>query len=302
MENTSELIVSTIKTVSDAVPNTVNGIAKIKEIQRTTGISVRQSKRLLRESKTNEQLALAFQKFCDSNPGYYYKQTIGNIEMSNLGKVLEYATMEFQEDEEIPDEKIDEEWLLKFMDTAGQVSEEEKQRILAKVLAGQLKKPDSISYRTLSILQTLTKKELTLFRKAISCSFHYPYKFAFILKNDDDSMLSVSEIMYLDECNLIDGSTSKVFVFTGEQHLFSCNRKFLLKVKKEDNNTAELNCYFFTNAAKELLPFVNIEQVPIDEIKDFILKSKIDGVSYSLHTIVNDDGRNFRYLTENMLN
>ncbi len=301
MDNTSELIINTIKTVADAVPNTINGIAKIKEIQRTTGISARQSKRLLRESETNEQLALAFQKFCDANPGYYYKQTIGNIEMSNLGKILEYAKMEFQADETIPNENLDEEWLLKFLNTAGQVSEEEKQRILGKVLAGQLKKPDSISYRTLTILQTLTKKELLLFKKALSCAFYLPNIFALLLKKGNEAMLSVNDIMYLDECNLIDGSTSKVFSVTNGSYLFSCNNKYLLIVKQQSCNTIESGCYFFTNAALELLPFIKIEEAPLEEIKTFVSQCKNNGPAYSLHEVVSINGNNVQYFTKDLL-
>lgn len=301
MENTAELIVSTIKSVSEAVSKTTNGIAKIKEIQRTTGVSRSQAKRMLRESDINEQMALAFQKLCEANPGYYYKQTIGNIEMSNLGKVLEYATNEFQTDEKIPDKKLDEEWLLKFLDTAGQVSEEEKQRILGKVLAGQLKKPDSISYRTLSILQTLTKKELLLFKKAMSCAFYSPNVFALLLKNDNEAMLSAGDIMYLDECNLMDGSTSKQFNVSNGYHFFSCNKKYLLNVKHQSSNIVKAECFFFTNAALELWPFITIDEVPIEEIKAFVSKCKKNGIAYSLHEIVNINGNNVQYFTKDLL-
>ncbi|MDE6105243.1 MAG: DUF2806 domain-containing protein [Clostridia bacterium] len=300
MENLPGLIVSTIQTAVEAVPNTVNGIAKIKEIQRSTGITKRQSKNLLRESETNEEIVLAFQKFCEANPGYYYKQVIGNIEMSNLGKILEYAKSEFKQDENIPDTKLDNEWLLKFLDTAGQVSDEEKQRILAKVLAGQLKKPDSISYRTLSILKTLTTKELVLFKKAVSCCFYMPNAFALLLKNRNHAMLSVAEIMYLDECNLLDG-TEKTLIVNGKLNLLSCNNKYVLNMSPENENKEDVDCYYLSNAAFELLPLVNAEEVQIDDMKGFILKCKVSNISFSLHKTLFEGADGLHYSDENLL-
>ncbi len=302
MDNLPNLIVSTIKTGLEAVPDTVNGIAKIKEIQRSTGITKRQSKNLLRESETNEEIALAFQKFCEANPGYYYKQAIGNIEMSNLGKILELAKSEFKQDENIPDTKLDNEWLLKFLDTAGQVSDEEKQRILAKVLAGQLKKPASVSYRTLSILKTLTTKELTLFKKAVSCCFYMPNAYAFLLKNsNDEAMLSVGEIMYLGECNLLDGTNSKTLIFNSKISLLSCKKKYVLNINTENGNKANVNCIYLTNSALELLPFIKAEEIKIDEMKDFILKCKGGNFWFSLHKTLFEGADGLHYSNENLL-
>lgn len=300
MENLPNLVLSTIQTAVGAVPNTVNGIAKIKEIQRSTGITKRQSKSLLRESETNEQIALAFQKFCEANPGYYYKQAIGNIEMSNLGKILEFAKSEFKQNETIPDTKLNNEWLLKFLDTAGEVSDEEKQRILAKVLAGQLKKPESISYRTLSILKTLTKTELSLFKKAVSCCFYMPSAYALLLKNGNEAMLSVGEIMYLDECNLIDGTTSKTLIAKYELGLLSCKCKYVLQIHPENEN-ANVNCYYLTNAALELLPYIKTDEIDISEMKEFIMKCKNQNFTFSLHKTLFEENDRVHFSNENLL-
>ena len=301
MEDPVELILKTVQSVAESVSDTTNGIAKIKEIQRTTGITKRQSHKMLRESHTNQKIALDFQQFCEANPGFYFKQRIGNIEMSNLGKILEFAITEFQERDNIPNVQLDNEWLLKFLDTAGQVSDEEKQKIMAKVLAGQLKKPDSISYRTLSILKVLTKKELQIFKKAVSYCFYKPNKYALLLRNGFDSLLTVDEIMYLDECNLLDNSTVSALSVHPSDWMLTCKREYILMTNVPNGGQANIDCFYFTNAALELIPFITTEEVPIIQLKDFILKIANPNISFELHKTLYEENGNLHYNIENLL-
>lgn len=301
MEDPFELILKTTQSVAESVSGTTSGIAKIKEIQRTTGISKRQSRKMVRESQTYHEIALAFQQLCEENHGFYFKQQIGNIEMSNLGKILEFAITEFQENENIPNDKLDNEWLLKFLDTAGQVSDEEKQKIMAKVLAGQLKKPDSISYRTLSILKVLTKKELQIFKKAVSYCFYKPNEYALLLRNGFDSLLTVDEIMYLDECNLLDNSTVSALSVHPSDWMLTCKREYILIANVLNGDQANIDCFYFTNAALELIPLITTENVPINQLKDFILKIASPNISFELHKTTYEENEKLHYNNENLL-
>lgn len=268
-ENLPELIISTIKSGLDAISETTSAIAKIDEIKRTTGISKRQSKKLILEGQTYSQLAISFAEFCEEHPGILYEEQIGNLKLSNIGQILDLAKAEFAKNDDVPKIEFNEEWLFKFLDTAGETSDLEKQTILAKVLAGELRKPDCISYRTLRILKDLSKKDLQLFAKAISFSFHSSNELMFIPRNEGSTtFISYSEIMILDECGLMDSSSTKVLRFDKLINFTSCRNNYLLKVFDNNGNSNSLECYYFTNSALELLPFISVEEASLDIIKE----------------------------------
>lgn len=269
-DSKTELIIETVKSVAEATGQTANAISIIKGIERTTGISKRQSKRLKLEAETDISNAELFKKWCASNPGYYYKTKIGNMELSNIGQVLYLAQQEFKLDENISKEELNKEWLLKFLNVSGQAADLDKQKILAKVLAGQLKKPNCVSYRTLRVLKDLSKKDIDIFEKAISCSFS-SNNISFIPLFTSSEFLSVSEIFYLSECGLMDDSNMKSFSVTSDiVDLLSSNNNYILRVKSKNTSPISLSGFLFTEAGFELKSLMNIDEIGLDVIKEFI--------------------------------
>lgn len=270
MENKkSEIIIDAIKSIADATGQTANAIATIKQIKRTTGISRRQAKRLTLETETNINIAEIVKQWCEANPGYLYEVKIGNMKLTNIGKILELAQKEFEPDESIPKEKLDEEWLMKFLDVSGQTTDYDKQKVLAKVLAGQLKKPECVSYRTLRILQDLSRSDIILFKKAVSCSFSAGGN-SFVSKINDPKYLSYSEIFYLSECGLMDDNNMKSFATTANPaYLLTSNKSYCLAVHKRNDSNINLECFFFTAAGVELSSLLNIEECDLSIIKNY---------------------------------
>ena len=274
MNEISVKIADTIKSISDGAAQTTTAIAKIKEIERTTGISKQKSKRLLRESETNLKIADQFKKWCENNPGIYYEMTIGNAKISNIGQILQFAQNEFIEEEIIP-ENEDNEWLLKFLDVARETSDVEKQKLLSKVLAGEMRKPNSISYRTLRILKDMSRNDLVLFRRAISCCFNYNNELAFIPQGESPKdYLSVAEIMYINECGLFDNG-DKVFRFTSERRLTTSGKKYMVILKpKNDDEKCELPCIYLTESGMELFRLMNVQEADVEILKNYLKKVK----------------------------
>ena len=58
-----------------------------------------------------------------------------------------------------PEEKVDDDWLFRWRDSAAQVSAEELQNLWGRVLAGEVKAPGSYSLRTLEFLKNLSQQE-----------------------------------------------------------------------------------------------------------------------------------------------
>jgi Protein of unknown function (DUF2806) len=78
----------------------------------------------------------------------------------NIAKAIVKAEAILETDDaEIIEESIDDDWLFKWRDCAGSVSNEELQSIWGSLLAGELKSPGKFSLRTVDFLRNLSQRE-----------------------------------------------------------------------------------------------------------------------------------------------
>jgi len=63
-------------------------------------------------------------------------------------------------------------WFLRWVEISQGVSRENVQNILARILSGEVEKPNSFSLKTLDILKNLSKEELEVFQKFCDISFN----------------------------------------------------------------------------------------------------------------------------------
>ena len=73
--------------------------------------------------------------------------------------LLNAATALGGDEQEPPDRRVDNDWLLRWRESAGRVSSEKLQDLWGRVLAGEVKSPGSFSLRTLAFLRTLSQEE-----------------------------------------------------------------------------------------------------------------------------------------------
>ena len=86
----------------------------------------------------------------------------------NIGSVVG-RTAEELGDKEVPNQEPDHDWTARFFNYIQDVSSEEMQSLWAKVLAGEIGRPGSVSIRSLSILRNLDQASAKLFQKICSC-------------------------------------------------------------------------------------------------------------------------------------
>lgn len=85
----------------------------------------------------------------------------------NLSRTVELASLD-----SIADPKqTDKDWFLKWAHSAEEVSREDMRGILAKILAGEISRPNSFSARTIEVVRNLSQGELELFRKFCEISY-----------------------------------------------------------------------------------------------------------------------------------
>ena len=84
----------------------------------------------------------------------------GIREEINVTKAILGAVAELEADsQEPPEQKIVDDWLFRWRESASTVSTEELQNLWGRVLAGEIKSPGSFSLRTLEFLKNLSREE-----------------------------------------------------------------------------------------------------------------------------------------------
>jgi len=81
----------------------------------------------------------------------------------NVAGAIAQAEATLQNDSHEPaDQKVDDDWLYRWRDLAGEVSNEQLQQLWGQVLAGEVKSPGAFSLRTLEFLRNLSQSEAIL--------------------------------------------------------------------------------------------------------------------------------------------
>lgn len=70
----------------------------------------------------------------------------------------------------VSEEPVEKDWTMRFIDIAQNVSREDLQDVLAKILSGEIQKPNSFSYQTLEVIKYLSQQDLKRFLRFIVMS------------------------------------------------------------------------------------------------------------------------------------
>ncbi|MFA4834202.1 MAG: DUF2806 domain-containing protein [Patescibacteria group bacterium] len=87
----------------------------------------------------------------------------------NLENIL-VKTKENLEGKIVSEEPVEKDWTMRFLDIAQNVSKEELQDVLARILSGEVQNPGSFSYQTLEVVKYLSRKDLQKFLEFIAIS------------------------------------------------------------------------------------------------------------------------------------
>ena len=162
-------------------------------------------------------------------------------------------------------QEVDWDWMMRFFDAVGNISEKELHVLWAKILAGELSQKKSFSLRTLDLLKNLSVEEARLFHRVCCHSFlkdnsiFIPSYSAFI----EYANISYDDILLLDDLGLINNNTGLQLnlSFTNEIDVLANNKHFALSVrgKVEDKKSYSVSVYRFTALGRELRSTLQIE-------------------------------------------
>ena len=212
---------------------------------------------------------------------------------SNIGAVVQQAALELGE-KEVQDHEVDHDWTARFFNDVQDVSSEEMQRLWAKILAGEVEKPGSTSFRAMDILKGLERTTAILFRTLCSARMtpHIGLREGgvvragneFVLALDgrasDNSLkeygLSYTNLNRLNEHGLVapeydselqhmvtDAGLDKSPRWISIAHGFQGRSWVLTPIdQRQGDQTIMLRVILLTSAATELARVVDIEPMP----------------------------------------
>jgi len=180
----------------------------------------------------------------------------------NIESVTSIAAEQLSSDNEVSSSPVDPDWSARLFGYIGDISNEEMQMIWGKILADEIKKPGSYSFRTLEVVKSLNKQEAELINGYARRAFKISNgSYAFITLDNkidipildltklrDAGILSSTEILTLDY-HINENTPRKVYFL---------NFDALIEVELNNKSDADIfNYTLFTSVGVEILKLIN---------------------------------------------
>jgi hypothetical protein len=177
---------------------------------------------------------------------------------ANVTKALLHAEESLEQDpQEPPKANVDEDWLFRWRDSAGEVSSEELQDLWGRVLAGELKSPGSYSLRTLEFLRCISQEE------AQAISNVSRFVIGNVIYRDKDLLeakgLSFGMLLYMQQIGVMAGVealgltlTLKSNITGKYQNVMKCNSKVLVITGDDPQLEVTLPVYQLTTIGQQV--------------------------------------------------
>jgi len=193
---------------------------------------------------------------------------------NNFLKVAKLADRELEEramnnlQNESAENTFEFDWFMRFFDSVGSISNEDMQKLWAKILAGEIQEPGSFSLRTLETIRNMTTNEAKILNEAAEIALYETDGniFLFFSSDDDDDYEDVNiqyefgslKMLVLEECGLLNGMWLDNIVEFSDIPVYGIyNENILLEITCDsDSLTITYKSYAFTETAKQLFSVI----------------------------------------------
>jgi len=176
----------------------------------------------------------------------------------------------------VSEDPVEKDWTMRFLDVAQNISREELQAILAKILSGEIQKPGRFSFKTLEIIKYLSKTDLEKLQKFIALSSRDGFfRFGGVSQAE---MMRKYDLDFTDFVRLSD-----LGLFNQSLHLsvsfdIKCNMPAMTNIGKEifaislekGAKKLDISCSLFSTAGQEIYSLL------LDDAKNEKLKVYIE--------------------------
>ena len=185
----------------------------------------------------------------------------------NINNVVAIAAQSLKDEKEVSSEPVNPDWVTRFFDIAQDISDETMQDLWGRILADEVKRPKSYSFRTLDVLRNITREEAELFEKAAQYVLYDGsyYLYNFSGKANENMPIEYENVARLIEIGLIqpgssvtqnyycdETSTNTAYLFYGKKYVA------LIEITPELKKVS-FPIYSLTRAGVELyhlIPFI----------------------------------------------
>lgn len=222
----------------------------------------------------------------------------------NIESVVDNAYQLLEQEENVLNEPVDNGWIIRFMNSISDISDDDLQLLWSKILAGEVKKPNTYSLRTLDVLKNMSKCEADLFKKISKLITD-----DFIINDEELTKnygLNYSDILKLDDCGLInsDGMVSRtISLFDKKAVLQTDDYVFIYhELNKVDKPNITLGAFCLTEAGRSISAILG-EKTENNYFLNLCryIKSQYPSYSFTIHKINEKQGDKISYFLEEIL-
>lgn len=240
-----------IDTIGTAIRNNKDLPVSFNSIDNTLAIDITNPEQLIQRSNYRLQ--------------YQQAKKEHNIE-SVIGKtVLELGDKISESTDE-----VDEDWYTRFFETVEDISDEQVQSLWARILAGEVLKPRTYSYRLLSVLRNISKNELDIILKIA------PLVCGDVILNEKISLsnkgITSQDISILEDMGILkDGGfqARATKLNSGDVKLFSRTVKYAFVFQNRGKSFINhiIDVFAISETGKKIFELANV-QIDMDNIKN----------------------------------
>jgi len=223
----------------------------------------------------------------------------------NIESVISEAADILKDEDEVPENKPDHDWTTRFFRYSEDISSSsEMQTFWGKILAGEIKKPDTYSLRFLDVIRNISPDEAELFCKVCNYGIESGNGEIFFLREHSfytQQGLKFSDLLLLSDIGLINLDPSLTYdmpavASSGKFNLLYSDYLVIINVEGSLPSVALQICTF-TTIGKEVKTLVETK-LSVEYLTILASKFKIHkGISVSYAKIISYDGQNVSYET-----
>lgn len=201
-----------------------------------------------------------------------YKRTVSRMEFQELRKqqnienVIKESYNELKDVECVSDEPVDSDWVSRFFNSVENIGNEEIQKRWGRMLAGEIKSPNTYSFRTMEILKNMTTKEIELFQKLASICIGNGNN-EYILSSNTELLkkyeLSFDDLITLSECGVVSTQeVTNIRQINENANFFLSQNNYIsfIYTKEKNNREFRFNIFILTKSASQLINIIPIEK------------------------------------------
>lgn len=227
----------------------------------------------------------------------------------NIDNIVYNAREELKNIKNVSEEPVDKDWVFRFFNSVENISNEDLQKIWGRILAGEIKTPNSYSYRALEVLKNMAPREIEVFQKVAKISLMIENSYFIPCDKNilNKTGITFDELFLLEGCGILTTrDLTLTYKINNPDKIFIQNDTYIsFALPKAGINEFTLDVYVFNQSGNELIKSLTAKkdhEYILDFLKDLGIKNKCKSIDFTAHKIsdIKENG-DIEYFLENIL-